>query len=167
VGISSLPDPPAMNQPAEVGCHSTPAARPVMDQRFRYRKSFRKSSTILLNSSGLSMFGTRAVPCIMALRTFGSSFSSSSAAAKTLGWSSSPTMSKVGACTSGRRSAAGGSGSHSSPSPVASLPRVANPAFLSDLLFSGLLCVAPYCVRGGIKVVSTASFYSPNALVPL
>ena len=97
VGISSLPDPPAMNQPAEVGCHGTPAARPVMDQRFRYRKSCRKSSTILLNSSGLSMFGTWAVPCIMALRTFGSSFSSRSAAAKTLGWSSSPTMSSVGA----------------------------------------------------------------------
>ena len=66
VGISSLPDPPAMNQPAEVGCHGTPGARPVMDQRFRYRKSFRKSSPILLNSSGLSMFGTWAVPCIMA-----------------------------------------------------------------------------------------------------
>ncbi len=30
----------------------------------------------------------------------------------------------------------------------------ANPAYLSGFLFSGLLCVAPYCVPGGVKVVS-------------
>ena len=32
--------------------------------------------------------------------------------------------------------------------------RVANPAYLSGFLFSGLLRVAPYCVPGGIRVVS-------------
>src|SRR5215216_1262931 len=28
---------------------------------------------------------------------------------------------------------------------------LANPAFLSGFLFSGLPCVAPYCVRGGVR----------------
>ena len=36
------------------------------------------------------------------------------------------------------------------------LHEVANPAFLSRFLCSGLLRVAPYCVPGGIRVVSTA-----------
>jgi hypothetical protein len=31
----------------------------------------------------------------------------------------------------------------------------ANHAYLSRFLFSALLGVAPYCVRGGIRVVST------------
>jgi hypothetical protein len=34
------------------------------------------------------------------------------------------------------------------------LPRVANPAYLSRFLFYGLPCVAPYCVPGGVRVVS-------------
>jgi hypothetical protein len=34
------------------------------------------------------------------------------------------------------------------------LQEVANPPYLGRLLFSGLLCVAPYCVRSGVKVVS-------------
>jgi hypothetical protein len=34
------------------------------------------------------------------------------------------------------------------------LHRNANPAYLKGLLFSGLLRVAPYCVLGGIRVVS-------------
>src|SRR5215211_6291341 len=33
---------------------------------------------------------------------------------------------------------------------------IANPAYLGDLLCSGLLRVAPYCVPGGIRVVSGA-----------
>jgi hypothetical protein len=32
--------------------------------------------------------------------------------------------------------------------------RVANLPFLGGFLFSGLLRVAPYCVRGGVRVVS-------------
>ena len=32
--------------------------------------------------------------------------------------------------------------------------RIANDAYLGDFLFSGLLRVAPYCVPGGIRVVS-------------
>jgi hypothetical protein len=32
--------------------------------------------------------------------------------------------------------------------------RIANPAYLNDFLFYGLPCVAPYCVPGGIRVVS-------------
>jgi hypothetical protein len=35
------------------------------------------------------------------------------------------------------------------------LQRLANPAYLGGFLFSGLLRVAPYCVPGGIRVVST------------
>src|ERR671913_2321876 len=35
------------------------------------------------------------------------------------------------------------------------LHRIANPAYLSRFLFCGLLCVAPYCVPGGVRVVST------------
>jgi hypothetical protein len=34
---------------------------------------------------------------------------------------------------------------------------VANPAYLSHFLFSGLPCVAPYCVPGGVRVVSMSS----------
>src|SRR5215208_6485996 len=34
------------------------------------------------------------------------------------------------------------------------LLRVANPPYLSGFFFSGLLCVAPYCASGGIRVVS-------------
>jgi uncharacterized membrane protein YedE/YeeE len=34
------------------------------------------------------------------------------------------------------------------------LQKLANPAFLGGFLFSGLLSVAPYCVPGGIRVVS-------------
>jgi hypothetical protein len=34
------------------------------------------------------------------------------------------------------------------------LHRLANPAYLSLFLFSGLPCVAPYCVPGGVRVVS-------------
>jgi hypothetical protein len=43
---------------------------------------------------------------------------------------------------------------------------VANPAFLSDFLCSGLLGVAPYCVPGGIRVVSGVREY-PRQLLPL
>src|SRR5215210_2793753 len=35
------------------------------------------------------------------------------------------------------------------------LQRFANPAYLSRFPFSGLLCVAPYCAPGGIRVEST------------
>jgi hypothetical protein len=35
--------------------------------------------------------------------------------------------------------------------------RLANPAYLKGFLFSGLLRVAPYCVPGGIRVVSISS----------
>jgi len=34
------------------------------------------------------------------------------------------------------------------------LQRIAKPAYLSRFLFSGLLRVAPYCVPGGVRVVS-------------
>ena len=34
------------------------------------------------------------------------------------------------------------------------LPRVANPRYLSLFPFSALLCVAPYCAPGGVRVVS-------------
>ena len=34
---------------------------------------------------------------------------------------------------------------------------LANRPYLGDFLFSGLLCVAPYCVPGGIRVVSRAA----------
>jgi hypothetical protein len=34
--------------------------------------------------------------------------------------------------------------------------RVANPAYLGGFLCSGLLRVAPYCIPGGIRVVSEA-----------
>jgi hypothetical protein len=34
------------------------------------------------------------------------------------------------------------------------LPSVANATYLSDFLCSGLPCVAPYCVPGGVRVVS-------------
>jgi len=37
--------------------------------------------------------------------------------------------------------------------------RLAIPAFLSGLLFSGLLRVAPYCAPGGIRVVSKMLFF--------
>jgi hypothetical protein len=37
--------------------------------------------------------------------------------------------------------------------------RLANPAYLSRFLFSGLLRVAPYCVPGGIRVVSILPSY--------
>src|SRR5215208_8415508 len=39
---------------------------------------------------------------------------------------------------------------------------VAEPPYLGGFLFSGLLSVAPYCVPGGIRVVSTAPWYRPN-----
>jgi hypothetical protein len=31
---------------------------------------------------------------------------------------------------------------------------VANPVFLREFPFSGLLCVAPYCIPGDVRVVS-------------
>jgi hypothetical protein len=34
------------------------------------------------------------------------------------------------------------------------LPELANPAYLSGFVFSGLLRVAPYCAPGGVRVVS-------------
>ncbi len=34
------------------------------------------------------------------------------------------------------------------------LHKLADPAYLSPFLFSALPCVAPYCARGGIRVVS-------------
>src|SRR5215204_3340293 len=44
----------------------------------------------------------------------------------------------------------------------------ADPTFLSQILFSALHCVAPYCVRGGVRVVSGAAlesaFYKGAAL---
>src|SRR5215207_3025408 len=43
-----------------------------------------------------------------------------------------------------------------------SVHTLANPAYLSGLLFCGLLCVAPYCARGGVRVVSTSPSYRPN-----
>jgi hypothetical protein len=46
------------------------------------------------------------------------------------------------------------------------LPRVATPAFPSWLLCSGLLGVAPYCVPGGIRVVSGVREY-PRQPLPL
>ena len=45
------------------------------------------------------------------------------------------------------------------------LPRVANPAYLSCFLFSGLQCVAPYCAPGGVRVVSIPPLYPPNPAV--
>ena len=46
------------------------------------------------------------------------------------------------------------------------LPRVANPAFLSRFLFSGLLRVAQHCVPGGVRVVSGVhAFGSAGSLV--
>jgi hypothetical protein len=45
------------------------------------------------------------------------------------------------------------------------LQEVANPAYLSDFLFSGLLRVAPYCVPGGIRVVSIALSYPCDAFL--
>ena len=38
------------------------------------------------------------------------------------------------------------------------LHEVAIPAYLSGFLFHGLPCVAPYCVPGGIRVVSTEAW---------
>ena len=35
------------------------------------------------------------------------------------------------------------------------MQKLANPAYLEGFPFSGLLSIAPYCVRGGIRVVST------------
>jgi hypothetical protein len=35
------------------------------------------------------------------------------------------------------------------------LQRFANPLYLRQFLFSALLCVAPYCVPGGVRVVSS------------
>ena len=46
------------------------------------------------------------------------------------------------------------------------LQRLANPAYLSRNPFPALLRVAPYCAPGGVRVVSIASSYSPNAIVP-
>jgi hypothetical protein len=37
------------------------------------------------------------------------------------------------------------------------LPEVANTAYLKGFLFSGLPCVAPYCVPGGVRLVSRVS----------
>jgi hypothetical protein len=39
---------------------------------------------------------------------------------------------------------------------------IANPPYLSGFLFSGLLRVAPNCVPGGIRMVSTTPSYRPN-----
>src|SRR5215218_1146145 len=39
---------------------------------------------------------------------------------------------------------------------------IANPAFLGGFLCSGLLRVAPYCVRSGIRVVSTSPRSGPS-----
>jgi hypothetical protein len=41
----------------------------------------------------------------------------------------------------------------------------ANLAFLSRFVFSGLLCVAPYCVPGGVRVVSISSLFPRNTVV--
>jgi hypothetical protein len=35
-------------------------------------------------------------------------------------------------------------------------------AFLGGFVSSGLQCVAPYCVPGGVRVVSTSPSYRPN-----
>jgi hypothetical protein len=45
------------------------------------------------------------------------------------------------------------------------LHRNTNPAYLSRFRFSALLGVAPYCVPGGIRVVSISSSYSPDTIV--
>src|SRR5829696_5199111 len=45
------------------------------------------------------------------------------------------------------------------------LHRNTNPAYLSRFRFSALLGVAPYCVPGGIRVVSISSLYSPDTIV--
>jgi hypothetical protein len=37
------------------------------------------------------------------------------------------------------------------------LHRLANPAYISQFLFPGLLHIAPYCVPGGVRVVSEVS----------
>jgi hypothetical protein len=43
---------------------------------------------------------------------------------------------------------------------------VANPAYLGDFLRSGLLRVAPYCVPGGIRLVSKARGEHDHSLSP-
>ena len=45
------------------------------------------------------------------------------------------------------------------------LPEVANPVYLEGFLCLGLLYVAPYCVPGGVRVVSISPSYSPNTVV--
>src|SRR5215208_6379149 len=45
------------------------------------------------------------------------------------------------------------------------LHRVANAAYIGRFLFSGLPHVAPYCVRGGVRVVSISPSYSPDTVV--
>jgi hypothetical protein len=47
------------------------------------------------------------------------------------------------------------------------LQKVANAAYKSGFLCSGLPYVAPYCVRGGIRVVSIASVTRPSRRVSL
>jgi hypothetical protein len=47
------------------------------------------------------------------------------------------------------------------------LQEIANSAFLGGFLYSGLLCISPYCVRGGVRVVSISSSYSPDTVVHL
>src|SRR5215204_2044132 len=41
------------------------------------------------------------------------------------------------------------------------LQGVANTAYLSRFLYPGLPCVAPYCARGGVRVVSTLDRCNP------
>jgi hypothetical protein len=45
------------------------------------------------------------------------------------------------------------------------LLRVANPAYLSRFLFPPWHADAPYCIRGGVRVVSISSSYSRDTLV--
>ena len=44
------------------------------------------------------------------------------------------------------------------------MPRFANPAYLQGFLFSGLLSVAPYCVPGGIRLVSIQPLHPRNTV---
>src|SRR5215212_7195966 len=43
-----------------------------------------------------------------------------------------------------------------------SVHRLADPAYLSRFLFPGLPCVTPYCVLGGVRVVSISPSYPPS-----
>ena len=45
------------------------------------------------------------------------------------------------------------------------LQGLAKPLYLGGFLCSGLLRVAPYCVPGGVRVVSILPSYPPNTVV--